>query len=233
MQTINWKTESNLTVRNSNKERKVTLRYLQMKVNIILLNGPARSGKDTISNMIKEQLDDTHTVFQLKFTNLMDKVAKLILNLNNHDYKEWREDKKDEPLLLFKDTTMRKFLIAMSEDFIKPQLGSGIMGYHAAKQAVELIQNASMYNKDVVLVFSDCGFQKEFNYFKQTVKQSVLPKGTTVDVQLVNVSREGCTFKGDSRETVHDSNSSLIYNCEDIGSLDETVETFLTIKGLL
>lgn len=204
-----------------------------MKATILLINGPPSAGKDTLANIIKELLGNSHIVYNLKLTGLMDKVAKLVLNLKKGGYAEWREDKKDEPLMHF-DTTMRKFLIGMSEDWLKPHLGSGIMGYHAAVNAADLIQNAHMmYDKDLVITVSDCGFQEEFEYFKQTIKQSVFPKGVEVKIQLINLLREPCNFDNDSREWVEDEGSIQVHNHSSVHYLKGFTQGLLDSGKLL
>lgn len=204
------------------------------KLSIELLNGPPQSGKDLIANLIKQKLEPEKKVVILKFTGLMDKVAKLVLNLSDQDYPEWREQKKDDQLFYFENTTMRKFLIGMSEDWIKPHLGVGIMGYHAALEVIRLRDSHfSQSDKDLVIVFSDSGFQEEFDYFKKTLELAEYKPYMDVKINLFNVHRSGgFTFLGDSREWVADEGSEPIFNNDSKEFLSATIDE-LIFKGKL
>ena len=204
-----------------------------MKVNILLLNGCPRSGKDTVAKIAKKLLEGKTTTTILKFTGLMDDVARLVLNLNRGEYHEWREARKDEKLMHY-DTVMRKFLISMSEDWLKPHLGSGIMGYHAALKVIDHTEKHwSHSDSDLLFIFSDCGFQEEFGYFKNTLDLTPTPDGVEFNVQLAQVHRDGCTFDNDSREWVTDGGDEVrIDNNSSIEYLQDLVVPSL-IKEML
>lgn len=202
-------------------------------ISIQLLNGPPLCGKDTIAKLIKAKLEPDKEVVVLKFTNLMDKVAKLVLNLSDDEYPEWREDKKDEQLMQFTNTTMRKFLIGMSEDWIKKHLGVGIMGYHAALEVIKVRQrHFSNSDKDLVIIFTDSGFQEEFDYFKKTLSIMEYKPYMNTRINVFNIHRQGCNFNNDSREWVIAEGATLIYNNGTEEILSEIVDDFI-VKELI
>lgn len=206
-----------------------------MKVTIILLNGPPKCGKDTVAKMIKESTRGKVTTSIRKFTKLMDEISKLVLNLNTSEYHEWRELKKDEQLMQFKNTTMRKFLIGMSEDFLKPHLGVGIMGYHAAIGVIEeVLKHTRHSDNDLVFVFSDSGFQEEYELFKKTLSLAEL-SNVQFTTKVVQIHRQGCDFTNDSREWIEDEDGhEVILNngsLEDLMLLTDLLIRYVGLEG--
>ena len=186
--------------------------HLQTSImDIILLNGPRGSGKSLISAIIAE---NHRNVLESKFAKPIDDIAQVILAPDEIDYHEWREGKKEEQLLNY-PTTMRKLLIGISEHLIKPQLGDNYFAHRAADLVISEIDYANSvtgqqpyFSASEMIVFSDCGFQNEHDAFREVV----LEHDSSANIQLINVRRQGRTFKGDSREWVKHEDSIDIYN---------------------
>ena len=168
-----------------------------MKTHIICLNGPPRAGKGEVRKILKNLLQPDYNVEFRKFTDTMDTIAQGVLDIDSSDWKHWRETCKDDMLLGKYETTMRKFLIGMSEDWLKKHLGQGIMGRFAAQEVRRTIEvyNRFPRKKDLVFIFDDSGFQVEFD-----TMYGLLPDKVTSEV--ARVPRPGRTFDQDSRDWV-------------------------------
>jgi len=175
------------------------------KISILCFNAPPFAGKDEAARVINEDMNGVWKV--CKFASPLDAVAKVILNLENDEeaYQYWREKMKDEPLMNH-PTTMRKLLISISENTIKPQMGKSYFGEAAADRTLNDIRTG-----DKKFIFTDCGFQYEFDSFKEKLLMSC----PTAEIQLVQIHRPGCDFSADSREYVEDESMLILKN--DIG----------------
>lgn len=112
---------------------------------IVFLNGPARSGKDTLGLMCAAALEEKETAFKLaeergvlllpyisKFAKVVKEGCHAALGIwasedgpAPHDH---YEDVKDQPLPEFRDRTPRQCYIQYSEGFMKPLFGPEIFG---------------------------------------------------------------------------------------------------------
>lgn len=140
---------------------------------VVLLNGPPRAGKDSLARMLMAKVPGTQ-------------LAKFAAPLKEHCARawgvslDWIEQNKDKPFRAGK--TFREVLISYSEYHMKSLFGPDVFG--------ELLRDFILANPDVERwVVSDSGFADE---------AYVLIRAG-FDVRLVQVSRPGYDFSGDSR----------------------------------
>lgn len=154
---------------------------------VVGFNGPPRCGKDTIATHLSDTLD--------KITNLPIQRHALIaparqasfelLGLQGGD--KYYNEIKDTPLELLNGATLRDFMIAMSEKFVKHLYGTD---YWARR-----MHQANRFWWDVVpsiLIVTDIGFDAEVGYL---IEHSSGYLNVVVD-------RRGCDYTIDSRSNV-------------------------------
>lgn len=154
---------------------------------IILLNGPAGSGKDTLAAMLKE-IGTVQAV--LYFKEPMFNIAITASGINAVDWFERynNRDTKEQPWDLLNGATCREFMIHISEKFIKPIFGDTFFG----KQLALKYKNLPEYVFDVAV--SDSGFDSELAALSEDVGAD--------KIFIVRLHREGYSFDGDSRSYV-------------------------------
>lgn len=166
---------------------------------VVILNGPPGCGKDTIANSwLEKTLGNTEFRPHVKaFKEPMYRVAAAALGLPLYEFmelyndREWKEHSRPE----WDGKSVRDLMIATSENYLKPMFGETCMG----KLAVSSIQQRIPSQNDVI-VFSDGGFKAE-----------VEELGKHFHVQVIQVIREGCDFKGDSRSYIEGSQRNTYY----------------------
>lgn len=161
---------------------------------IILLNGPPRSGKDTIAREIERIGEDEMrgVVHCLKFAQPLKVAAHAALNLMSDGGDaplpaDAFEDDKDRPLQAFFGLSPRQFYIQFSEVWMKPLFGHDIYGGLAARTVSRI--DAIKTNR--LCVFSDSGFASE--------ARVLIEKFGPDRILLVRLHRPGTSFAGDSR----------------------------------
>lgn len=153
---------------------------------VIILNGPAGCGKDTIAGIMSDIAAlEVHSfkkpMFDIAAVMLGPvKFAKFMRLYNDRDTKEM-------PCDLLGQMSPREFFIHISESFVKPILGKEQFGELAANG----VHNATSH-----VVFSDGGFPDE-------VRSLVVDERADYHVYVVRLHREGFTFEGDSRRYIH------------------------------
>lgn len=179
---------------------------------LIVLNGPPRSGKDTIAKM----LSDYHGATILKFTAPMDRAIPAFFGIDPQRWVALREDHKDHPAPEFNGLTPREVLISFSEEWAKRLFGRDIFGKLAAEEA---LRHGSR------VVFSDGGFAREVTALRKKVPETF----------VVQVKRPGQCFENDSRQYldnpdfVIDNNGSLLHLQNQVHQLAEAVWNCLSI----
>lgn len=169
---------------------------------LVLFNGPPGCGKDTVVRELTPYLKFTH----LKFASPIKRMACGLLNCDMR----WLEANKDTCIMPFKrphsaageiPVTVRRFLIDLSETFMKQCYGQDVFGNILWTEA----KNAA--NK-LVLV-SDCGFRSEVD--------RVVHSAGRANCLVVRIHRHRHTFSGDSRSYLNDTycDSVDIYNDRD------------------
>lgn len=142
---------------------------------IVLLNGPPRSGKDTIARGLALLAD--RDVKIERFAAPLEGAARAF----GFDMCDSRKEEL-HPCLL---ATRRAFQIALSEEFIKPRFGAAAFG-------ALLVQRLRMLSRlPDLLAVPDSGFRPE--------AQILADAFGAKNILLMRVHREGCSFAGDSR----------------------------------
>lgn len=150
---------------------------------ILVLNGPPRSGKDTLANYIcrNSKIPFKHLKFATKLKamthRLYDVPKEIVPTL---------EQLKDMPTLFFLGLTPRQAYINVAECMIKAH-GNQFFGEHLVK----VIKQVSRENNIHHFVISDGGFEEELlPLIKSFGKDSI---------KIQKIIRKGCSFKNDSR----------------------------------
>ena len=147
---------------------------------VIILNGPAGCGKDTLAMALVEM---GFAKGITSFKNPMFNIALAALGPDAyHEFLDGYDDRarKEKPEGFLNGLSRRQFMIAISEQFIKPVFGDDYFGKYLAE---------NLPDGDEVFVVSDGGFASEV--------APIVAAGN--DVRIVRLHREGYTFEGDSR----------------------------------
>jgi hypothetical protein len=152
---------------------------------VLILNGPPNSGKDTIADVIEKVYGFRHRRFKDRLYEIASLrsgcagIRKYIRLCNDREKKDVPYDGFTGE---FKGMSPRESLIFTSEKIIKPSKGSDYFGQCLAD------------NIDSELtVVSDGGFIEEI--------EPLVERG--YDVYIAQLTREGCSFDGDSRSYVY------------------------------
>ena len=176
---------------------------------IILLNGPPRCGKDTVSAILKEH--SPSFVHQEKFALPMKIVTPLVYSVTLSHWKEHLDtaENKDLACSEFFGKTPREVQIALSEEYLKPLHGKTIFGKLLSRRL-----NMVLGGMLDCVVISDSGFLEE--------ALEVINTFGAENIQLWRIHREGCDFSKDSRNYIqlkeHGVEEYLVPNH---GSLDD------------
>lgn len=156
---------------------------------IIGFNGPPRVGKDTIATALMDLLDSegvTNLPIQRQAlaATMRDGAAAILgMNLTTERYNEI----KDDPLDVLGGGTFRRFMIDMSEVFVK-----GVYGRDFWSRLLHA-RNKTWWDRiPSILLVTDIGFKEEVEFF---CNHSALYLNVRVD-------RPGCDFKNDSRSYI-------------------------------
>lgn len=152
---------------------------------VIILNGPAGCGKDTLARALVEMGFAKGTT---SFKNPMFNIA--LAALGPDTYREFLDGyddraRKEKPEGFLNGLSRRQFMIAISEQFIKPIFGDDYFGKYLA---------GNLPDGEEFFVVSDGGFASEVT--------PIVAAGH--DVKIVRLHREGYTFDGDSRGYLYD-----------------------------
>ncbi len=161
---------------------------------VILLNGPPGSGKDLGAWIIRTRilLNCSH----MKFAQPLKEATHALFGLSRSQVK-MMEENKDTILPFTSPYTPRQLYISMSEEYVKPTLGTGFFGTAALNQMKRFA------NPHIVV--SDCGFDEEVKEFV-----SEHPKGP---VFLIELSRPDCSFIHDSRNYLFSDVKAMLHGC--------------------
>jgi hypothetical protein len=166
-------------------------------MNVILINGPPRSGKDTVGELAAASMGEAVMV---KFANPLRDWAKL--HGLQGDYEQAKRD------------GLREELIHLSEDVIKPRFGQSTFGLLAAGKTVELFARGA-HN----IIVTDAGFRREVETYIKLVKTLA----SAAEFHLWCLYRTGTSFDYDSRERLTPNGLPLASYCEinNNGGLEE------------
>lgn len=149
---------------------------------IVLLNGPPRSGKDTVAKALTAE-----GYAHLSLARILKERAHALFGLKVPF--DFFEDRKDEPASEFGGMTPRQVYIDVSEKIVKPAMGKDIWARWLRQQIDGFL--ADGVRPEVGWAVSDLGFPYE-----------VPPLVAGFDPLIVQVHRLGTSFKNDSREYV-------------------------------
>lgn len=177
---------------------------------ILLLNGAPRSGKDTISTMLKKNASTS--VHQEKFALPMKLSVPLIYGVPRHKWENELDTARNKDLACteFFGETPRDVQIGLSEDFLKPLHGKKIFGELLERR----IKNIAHRSELECIVVSDSGFYDEAKH--------IIDVFGADNIQLWRIHRAGCNFSGDSRGHIDlDDENVDSYDIVNDGSLDD------------
>lgn len=152
---------------------------------VLLLNGPARSGKDSLARFLVRGFSGT---VRIGFADHLKRLAHVLcFGPPGYDMDPNAFDAvKEVPKLEFAGMSPRQFYIHVSERVCKPLFGEGYFG--------DRFVDAARASGAPLVVVPDSGFREE--------AERVVEAFGKDDVLLVRLRREGCSFAGDSRDYI-------------------------------
>lgn len=174
---------------------------------VIVLNAPPNSGKDVgVEFLVKKFLGIGRLSHHQEFKRGLFKATKAAYGISENEWesmytRENKERKTSRLVISNRPVSPREALINMSEVVMKPLFGKEVFGIMAAEALEEGLN-----------FFSDGGFNEEMLPLKREVGEN--------NILLLRISREGCSFEGDSRSYI----DSCDYYSHDIineGSLED------------
>jgi hypothetical protein len=151
-------------------------------MNIVLLNGPPRVGKDTVGRAL---LSLSRSSEVAKFAGELKDAVHRLYGLNvPPDYFETR---KDEPCEELHGQIPRALYLALSERYFKPMHGPDIFG----RLLVKTLRGMEAAGKELVAI-TDSGFREEAEAVLKVFPNAL----------LVRLHRNGTSFVGDSRSHI-------------------------------
>ena len=172
---------------------------------IIALNGPPGCGKDAIGEALAFYLESCDLgVSVVKFARPIKAIAGQMLDLRYDDQEQLKSTLVKNMGIatesaLIADWTLRDLLIWISEGIMKPFLGEDIFGRLLLGE-LRAIKRHDLSYKDgtqrpaAFAIITDGGFQSEF--------LPLLDSFASEDILIIEVTRENCSFEGDSRDYV-------------------------------
>ena len=161
---------------------------------VLLVNGPPRSGKDTLGQIVADLVTDaqvvkmahalkvgTHCLFRAMANDLTP------VTLAHSMQDDLFEDAKESPMPMFMDLTPREAYIAVSERLFKPLFGEEVFG-------MILADNMKRQPGVPLWVVTDSGFAPE--------AQPIIRTFGADNCTLVRMHRDGCDFAADSRSYI-------------------------------
>ena len=170
-------------------------------VRIVFVNGPPRSGKDTVGQLIVQT--SPREVRLCKFATEVKERAHLAYRLFDKRTRrpaaaDALEAVKDHPLPLLLGKTPREIYIAFSEAFMKPLHGDDIFGrllLDRLKYELACEGGLPEEKKTEIIVITDSGFKEE--------AEVIVDHFGIGQCRFIHLCRSGCDFSGDSRGYVN------------------------------
>lgn len=183
---------------------------------IVAFNGPPRSGKDTLAEMLANHMDAQGVTMMVVPESLSFPLREIAYTMTgwigSPDGPNYEQFKTTHFKAFGKDG--RQIMIDVSERFLKPTYGMEIM-------ANLLIARNSNIGPAIILI-RDSGFQIEIDPLIRWVGED--------NLFVVSVNRDGTTFDGDSREWVTHKHMAMFNNN---GTLDDLATEAGRVYGRL
>ena len=185
---------------------RVHSKKFDLKGKVILLNSPFNCGKDEAAKVIKKMTGAKHCEFKSTLFN----IAKGVTGLSHEEFFEIYNDRelKENPHLKFHGKSPRDLMIWISEDVCKPEFGDEFFG-NAAANSLDVSKGS---------VFSDSGFEKEVFPLAEKVGAE--------NIYIIQFTRHGKTFEGDSRGFLQKENLPEGVNVIKLSNDGEGIESF-------
>lgn len=162
----------------------------------VIFNSPPKSGKDACCNYLSERYGWNH----LEFKEQLFIATCERFGVSLEWFMDGYNDNKEEPQEALDGFSKRQALIDTSENKIKPKLGKAHFGQMLASSL-----------KEGVNVVSDGGFREEFGPVYEATDGKMI---------IVQCSRPGTTFDGDSRNYVNHYKGAIYLNMRNSMDLD-------------
>lgn len=167
---------------------------LEGRIKVVFLNGPPRSGKDTIARMMVQEQRDREDVNFRQF--VIERMATPLKSAGaaflNTPLDELEDDKDGTHVL--PDTTWRQFQIKLSEDFAKRHFGGHIFGELLLRRMITVTNGYKDHNREWLFIIADSGFYGESSFVADAVGRD--------NCLLVQITRPGSDFASDSRSFI-------------------------------
>jgi hypothetical protein len=162
---------------------------------VIGMNGPPRSGKDTLAHGLAAIIEDKHEI-QSQLLALSQPMRDTVYAMLGLQYSQTHyEQNKDSSQPGLHGATIREAMIAVSEEHVKPRYGREFW-------------NHALWNRIwpdcKVLIITDYGFQFEPEWFEGLVGAE--------NHLTIQIHRTARTYAGDSRSYVTSENMLLVTN---------------------
>jgi hypothetical protein len=154
---------------------------------LVGFSGPPRSGKDTLGGLVADILREKGITVEVHALSLPMRLA--VYGLLGLEYSVEHYEKEKDREFATQDgrrTTIRKEMISLSEDHVKPRLGHGWWAY-------ALLNRTRLRNG--VIIVTDMGFDAEHDVFSNEIFGSA-------HCAWIHLHREGTDFSNDSRSYV-------------------------------
>jgi hypothetical protein len=158
--------------------------------NIVLFNGPPRSGKDTATDLVHSAY--RRDAVPMKFATPLKAVTRSFAEFMGDQHGNVLSNEpgvKERPNKFLLNKTPREFQISISEEWMKPVFGSDVFGQIA-------VQQVKLYPEwqTRMFLFSDSGFRDEAAHLVNVFGAD--------NILLVRLHRMGCDFTLDSRSYI-------------------------------
>ena len=183
---------------------------------VVLLNGPPKSGKDTIADALVQAVGPLWSV-NYKLSSVLKATARAMFSLSDTQYNavERPENKDKKGYAGLSNKSWREVLISLSEDYIKPTYGEDFFGIAAAKA----INTFSISGYSHVFI-SDSGFREE--------AETLVTMCPTCNFTLARLYRVGTNFSKDSRSLWPNNSLMNEISIMNEGTVDQAVRDILS-----
>ncbi len=168
-----------------------------MTYNIIALNGPPQSGKDTVAQKMYNAIVDINVNKRMTIAKFSDPLKLgvhaafgIVNEFAEVQGEDWFEDRKDTPLDEFFGMSPREAYIWFSEEVMKPRFGKFIFGQLMAKRLSHMLD---ITEEDIhpLIIIADSGFTEELEFLEEVVGAN--------HIMRIRLIRRGHSFENDSR----------------------------------